>query len=608
MPGITGIIFKNGDTHEAKMSVDIMTKSMMHEKFYSLGKYMNLEMGIFCGWVSHKDSFSDCLPIWNEKKDICLIFSGENYFDNSDILDLESRGHQFSKEDASYLVHLYEEMGITFIEKLNGYFSGVLIDLSEKKIVLFNDRYGLSRIYFYENDKGFYFASEAKCLLNIFHELRELEISSLVDFFSFGRILDNKSLFSKISYLPGGSKWSFYINGSITKESYFQKEMWENLPILNEDNYYNKLKDIFPSILKRYFQGKQKIAISLTGGLDTRMIMAWAPCHPFKTPCYTFGGIYRDCADVKIARKIAQVCQQTHETISLHKNFFPDFPALAKRSILYSDGNMDVTGAVELYMNRKAREIAPVRLTGNHGDQVLRSVVGLTPINLFQGIFDQEFAHCISNLKKKYCQIYENPSSFYSTKQVPWAYYPRFILEQSQLSSRSPFLDNDLVALSYQTSSKLSRSIEFSLRFIAEGDLKLAKIATDRGMSFKPIPIIGSARRIYQKYAIKAEYAYDYGMPQWLNRIDNFFTKLNLERLFLGRHKFYHFRTWYRNELSKYVKNVILDPRTQKRPYLQGKNLENMVTSHLNGLNNYTQEINLVLTSELIQRHLIEKK
>jgi asparagine synthase (glutamine-hydrolysing) len=105
----------------------------------------------------------------------------------------------------------------------------------------------------------------------------------------------------------------------------------------------------------------------------------------------------------------------------------------------------------------------------------------------------------------------------------------------------------------------------------------------------------------------KAEYAYDYGMPHWLARVDHLFAKRHLERIFLGRHKFYHFRIWYRDELSKYVQNVLLDPRTLNRPYLQGSCLEEMVNSHISGQRNYTEEINWLLTSELIQRQLIEQ-
>ena len=79
-----------------------------------------------------------------------------------------------------------------------------------------------------------------------------------------------------------------------------------------------------------------------------------------------------------------------------------------------------------------------------------------------------------------------------------------------------------------------------------------------------------------------------------------------MERLFLGIQKFYHFRTWYRDELAPAVKEVLLDPRTLGRPYLNGKRVEQAVLAHTSGRANYTREIHKLLTAELIQRQLIE--
>ena len=102
------------------------------------------------------------MPLWNEKRDICLVFTGENFVDQRGIETLRSDGHQFNAENASYLVHLYEEMGPSFVDALNGWFSGVLVDIREETIILFNDRYGLNRIYIHENADGTFFSSEAK--------------------------------------------------------------------------------------------------------------------------------------------------------------------------------------------------------------------------------------------------------------------------------------------------------------------------------------------------------------------------------------------------------------------------------------------------------------
>ncbi len=107
---------------------------------------------------------------------------------------------------------------------------------------------------------------------------------------------------------------------------------------------------------------------------------------------------------------------------------------------------------------------------------------------------------------------------------------------------------------------------------------------------------------------MKAEYAYDHGMPQWVSRIDHLFSPFHLERLFLGRHKYYHFRVWYRDALSEYVREILLDPRTLARPYLNRNGVEAIVRGHLKGGGNYTFEIHKLLTLELMHRLFVDSK
>jgi asparagine synthase (glutamine-hydrolysing) len=87
---------------------------------------------------------------------------------------------------------------------------------------------------------------------------------------------------------------------------------------------------------------------------------------------------------------------------------------------------------------------------------------------------------------------------------------------------------------------------------------------------------------------------------------DRFIAPLHVERLFLGRHKFNHFRIWYRDELSGYIKDILLDHRSQSRPYLRRNAFRRMIEDHVNGRRNYTREIHKLLSLELAQRQLIE--
>ncbi len=50
--------------------------------------------------------------------------------------------------------------------------------------------------------------------------------------------------------------------------------------------------------------------MSLTGGLDTRMIMAWEREKPGGSLLHVERGIFRDCYDVTLSREVAQLCGQ----------------------------------------------------------------------------------------------------------------------------------------------------------------------------------------------------------------------------------------------------------------------------------------------------------
>jgi asparagine synthase (glutamine-hydrolysing) len=514
-----------------------------------------------------------------------------------------------STEGSNYdwLVLAYEKQGLKFLEALNGWFSGALIDLRQQRVVLFNDRFGLQRIYYHQSDTDFYFASQAKALLRVLPGLRQLDMAGFAELVTCGCPLQNRTIFKGISLLPGGSSWIFQPKAPLRKEQYFKPETWENQQPLEQEEYYNNLRATFTRVLPRCFRGERKVGMSLTGGLDGRMIMAWAEKAPGALPCYTFGGSYRDCFDVRLARKVAQICRQPHQVIPVNGDFLAQFPTFAEQAIRVSDGAMDLTGSVELYVNKHARQIAPVRLTGNYGSEIIRGSVAFKPSPLNASVYSAEFLRFSQEAAATYAaEARCHPVSFIAFKQVPWFHYARLSIEQSLVTPRSPYLDNDLVSLMYRAPVEQVVNKEPSLRLIAEGNAELGRIPTDRGLRHGPVPVITRLHNLWQEFTVRTEYAYDYGMPQSLARIDRVFAPLHFERLFLGRHKFYHFRIWYRDKLSGYLKDVLLDGRSLARSHVRGKALEGLVNRHVTGRANHTLELHQLLSLELIHRQLLE--
>ncbi len=180
------------------------------------------------------------------------------------------------------------KMTRTFSKNLNGRFQGLVADRSRGVATLFNDRFGLQRVYFHEATDAFYFSAEAKAILAVRQELRSVDPRGLGEFIACGCVLENRTLFSGIYALPPGSAWSFRGGVIEKKAAYFEPREWEEQEPLDAESYYDHLRDAFTTSLPRYFNDRERIGVSLTGGLDTRIIMAWRKAPSGSLPCYTF--------------------------------------------------------------------------------------------------------------------------------------------------------------------------------------------------------------------------------------------------------------------------------------------------------------------------------
>jgi asparagine synthase (glutamine-hydrolysing) len=577
-----------------------MVEALRHGSFYQTGTFIDESLGIYVGWAALKSSFSDGMPLQNERADVSLIFSGEDYTNPDVILELKRKGHQVGDRRSSYLVHLYEEEP-NFPASLNGLFHGLLVDTARGTVTLFNDRYGMHRVYHHNSKEGLYFAAEAKAILAARPELRTPSPQGLGEFVACSCVLENRTIFKDIFVLPAASVWTFRDATLERKSTYFEPREWEQQSALDPESYYRELQNALSRTLPSYFAGPERLGIALTGGMDTRVIMAWHRSPSGTVPCYTFGSMFRDCQDVRIARMVASTCEQTHQVITVGDEFLKNFPHYAERTMYLAEGGLDVYRAPDLYVSEKAREIAPAKIVGTYGSEIVRQAVMFKPMPPADELFGEELLPHIHRARETYALIRRaHPVTFAAFRQSPWYHHGILALEQSQLTVRSPYLDNEFVRTVFRAPALSDDDVR--LRLIEDGNPALRKIASDRGVGGDYGPITSAIVRGFLEFTFKAEYAYDYGMPQWVARVDHLLSPLRLERLFLGRHKFLHYRVWYRDALAGYVKEVLLDPLTLSRPYLMRKSLETIVKGHLKGNHNYTTAIHKMLSLELLHR------
>ena len=610
MPGIVGIISKQTKGNEEEL-LEKMVQSMMYESFYRQGKYINSKKGFFIGYTVIEKAFADCMPIYNETKDLVMFLTGECYMDSSLINDLKTR-HDFISENASYLIHLYEEQGDNFFLNLNGWYNGIILDIKNCRAFLFNDRFGIRRIYYHESGNTFIFASEAKALLAAFPDLRKPNMKSIGEFLVYDCVLENRTYFSDVYLLPQGASWTLE-HGKVNKNQYFDSADFENQSLLDKNQYFEELSATFVRILPRYFHGDH-ISMSLTGGLDTRMIMACLNPKPGTLPCFTFGGKYRDILDVRIAPNVAKACHQTHVTLRLDdEKYLADYPYQVERAIHITDGIQSVDKADVIYFNKLAREIAPIRMTGKYGSQVLKSVFGLQDRSPEPELITPYLHEYMDEAKNTCAKIREgNEFSFRLFSEIPWWWNGFTAAESSQVAVIAPYLDNDFVKVLYRAPSRdLDYGAEFQLRLISKYNPQLMAIPTTGTHGGNRSRIISGLLKQFYKTLLIVDKLHirerlPYSLTHWVGRIDYCFSPLHLDKFIMGLADFRRYRVWYRDQLASYLNDILLSKRTYNRPYWNRKVLEKVLNSHTHGRGTYLREIRKVLQIELIHRVLME--
>ena len=259
MPGIAGVI---SESETRRSDVGRMLGAMSTEAFYAVRDYQNSLLNLSAGWTAHSNAPTDGAMCWNESRDIGLIFSGEDFTDPS--LVLQRAGRRVEAGPSSVLA-LYEALGPDFVKSLNGWFSGLIVDLRQGTVLLFNDRYGLGRIYWRETAEGLHFASEAKALLAALPETRRLDVRGVAEAISCGSVMQDRTLFSGVALLPPASIWRYDRQVGLVKERYFHPSEWEEQTPLQAEEFYQSLKETFLRVLPRYLAAPS-IAMSLTGG------------------------------------------------------------------------------------------------------------------------------------------------------------------------------------------------------------------------------------------------------------------------------------------------------------------------------------------------------
>jgi asparagine synthase (glutamine-hydrolysing) len=606
MPGITGIIRQGAE--EVERDLGSMLQTLRHDPLYTYGQFADRDLGIHVGWTAHPGSYTDCMPLVNEARDTVIILQGEIFSDTDRPGDVGAIQGKGGPDSAHKLLDLYAEHGDQFFAALNGWYAGVVIDRTLRKVTLFNDRYGMSRIYCHSAADEFIFSSEAKALLKIRPALRKIAPDKLAERFRYNCVLNDESIFSGVSLLPRGSAWSFDGAPAPRKRKYFDFAEWEAQDELPEEQFYSEWARTISTAFPKYALEGSKVGLSSTAGLDTRLIMAALGEQNRLHPSYTFAGAWGELFDVRTARKAAAVYEQPFTAIPITEKFLRDFGDYATRTIHVSDGTHDAFAAHDVFFNEFAREIAPIRLTGKFGSEVVR-IRRLMPSETYApGFLVPELQALVDRLPHfNDTNPHGHPLTRVVTEEIPWHEHGRLAVEQAAVTMRTPYMDNDLVKLMYCAPKGSRAAGDLQERYVKERAPEFARFVTNLGRFSSTSPML-TKLCYYPFWAMfKVEYTYLYATPHWLTRLDRALASWHLEKLLSGRQKWEGYRIWMKTHFDGFLRDTLSNSQADYTRFFDYKAVNQMVERHTAGTHNYFDEINRALTTELICSSLLKE-
>ncbi|MBI4436594.1 MAG: asparagine synthase (glutamine-hydrolyzing) [Candidatus Omnitrophica bacterium] len=307
-------------------------------------------------------------PFSNETGKIWVVFNGEIYNYRSLRSELIQKGHPFrSQSDTEVLVHLYEEEGIDFVNRLDGMFAFALWDEEKKLLLLARDPMGKKPLFYAEGDDGIIFASELKAILEDPDFKREVDRRAIDQYLSLYYIPAPLTIFKGVKKLLPGYVL-IYESGKTTSRSYWSLNA-ERAGGLSEKKTKEKLLALLQEATRKRLESDVPLGVFLSGGIDSSAVVAMMRRISPKGTIRSFSiGFEESSYDERpFARLVAENFKTEHHEFLIR----PDLLKVLPKMVWSLDEPFaDASALPTFYLAQHTREAVTVALNGDGGDEL----------------------------------------------------------------------------------------------------------------------------------------------------------------------------------------------------------------------------------------------
>ncbi|MEN6294150.1 MAG: asparagine synthase (glutamine-hydrolyzing) [Methanobacterium sp.] len=415
-----------------------MCKSLHHRGPDDSGIYSDDHITLGHTRLSIIDLEKGHQPIHNEDESIWIVFNGEIY--NFKELKRQLSDHEFYTEtDTEVIVHLYEEHGLDFVNKLNGMFAFALWDSKKELLLLARDPIGKKPLYYNLDQDNLTFASEIKAILKSDVIKKEINLEALCSYLAYLYVQGDQTLFKNIKKLPGGHLLIFNKN-EVTIKKYW--DINENINDINGKDSIKYLRKLLEKSGEYRAISDVEIGCFLSGGLDSSVTSALVNPN-LDYDLHTFSVGFENFSEFEFSRTVSEHLDATNHELIIYPSTFLN--ELEKITWHNDEPIGDAAIINNYYISNLAKKYVKVVIAGESGDELFGGYnnykINLKLDNLFK-------IPIINHLMEKIINVYPKNGNIYQNK-YKWIlnnYLPYFCqnMDIAHLNSTRSIRDNEM--------------------------------------------------------------------------------------------------------------------------------------------------------------------
>jgi asparagine synthase (glutamine-hydrolysing) len=369
--GLIGFLSADGAAAKVEPAIAGSLTSMRHRGPDEGGVWFDTDAAIGFRRLSIIDIDHSHQPLpWLDGR-YHLIFNGEiyNYLELRERLTREFGATFETDGDGEAIVAGYHYLGQKVVRELRGMFAFLIWDSQERVLFGARDWFGIKPLYTYSDERGTFFSSEKKSLLDVASPgtSADLDVTALQHYLTLQYVPEPASMHMAVRRIESGTYFTMRPGEQVQAHRYFHPD-FAIKQVSEPEKLYREITEALEDSVEKHMRADVTVGSFLSGGIDSTAVAALAKRHNPKLLTFTTGFERAGFSEIDVAAESAAAIGVEHITkVVTAQEMMQSLPLI----VWYLDDPVADPALVPLYfIAREARKHVKVVLSGEGADEL----------------------------------------------------------------------------------------------------------------------------------------------------------------------------------------------------------------------------------------------